>query len=142
VKLVAFVGLHDAGKTTLVEKVARLLKERGYRVCYLKHDPKGHGVTDREGSDTWRVKPFCRKAGLLSPSLFTLWELEPPPLKELIRRYFNDCDVLLLEGFKSVGWLPKVVVGELKVENAVLKVGKDAEPEDIIKLIEELEEVL
>jgi molybdopterin-guanine dinucleotide biosynthesis protein B len=40
-KLVFFVGYHNSGKTTLVEQVAKRLTEMGYKVAYLKHDPKG-----------------------------------------------------------------------------------------------------
>jgi molybdopterin-guanine dinucleotide biosynthesis protein B len=47
-KLIFFVGYHNSGKTTLIEQVARRLTEMGYKVAYLKHDPKGHALTDKE----------------------------------------------------------------------------------------------
>jgi len=140
VKVVAFVGYHDSGKTTLAEKVARLLKEKGYKVCYLKHDPKGHGLTDKEGSDTYRLFPFCYKTALLSPDRLTLWERGSLSYRDVLERYFKDCEVVLLEGFKGVKELPKVAVGEVEAEGIVLRVDEKTKPEDIIKLIERLED--
>jgi len=50
-KAVAFVGFKKSGKTTTVEAVAKVLKERGYRVAIAK---SMHSNFDKENSDTWR----------------------------------------------------------------------------------------
>ena len=50
-RAVAFVGFKKSGKTTTVEAVAGVLRERGYRVVIAK---SMHADFDREGSDTWR----------------------------------------------------------------------------------------
>lgn len=141
-KVIAVVGYHNSGKTTLIEKLIPLLKEKGYRVCYLKHDPKGHGVTDREGSDTYRISKHVEKLGLLSPNRFTLWDRESTELFSLLRKYFYDCDIVILEGFKKIKELPKIAVGDVEAENIVKKVDEKTSLEDIIKVIEELEERL
>ncbi|NPB05893.1 MAG: molybdopterin-guanine dinucleotide biosynthesis protein B [Aquificae bacterium] len=103
------VGPHDGGKTTLVEFLVRELKKRGYRVGYLKHDPKGKGITDKEGSDTARVKPFTERTVLLSPSQTTLWLQGSLSLKEALR-FFEGLDAVLVEGFKGEEGFPKVWV--------------------------------
>jgi len=99
-KVVAIVGYHNSGKTTIAERLIRLLMEKGYRVGYLKHDPKGHGQTDRENSDTWRI--FCTgaKTALLSPGKMTLWERREDDPIPVVREYFRDCDIVILEGYK------------------------------------------
>jgi len=51
--IVSFVGKSDVGKTTVLEKVVRELKKRGYRVAVVKHDIHGFEI-DRPGKDTWR----------------------------------------------------------------------------------------
>ena len=126
-KVFQIIGKHNSGKTTLIEFLTGELKKRGFRVGYIKHDPKGKGITDKVGSDTYRVKPNTVKTALVSPNLITLWRFEVPPLKELLRE-FEDCDIVLVEGFKFEKGFPKIVVGELeddvkgKVDNIVLKV--------------------
>jgi len=114
-KVVAIVGYHNSGKTTLAERLVKALGEKGYRVGYVKHDPKGHGVTDREGSDTWRIHRLGVKTALLSPGKATLWECREDDPLSLIREHFRDCDVVLLEGYKGLsvsiriptrGWKP------------------------------------
>ena len=141
-KVVAVVGYHNSGKTTLIERIIPLLKKKGYNVCYLKHDPKGHGVTDKEGSDTHRISQYVTKLGLLSPNKFTLWDREALDLFVVLKNYFADCDIVILEGFKSVKGIPKIAIGDVETDNVVLRVDKKTSLEDIIKVIEGLEEIV
>jgi len=111
--VVQIIGKHNSGKTTLVEFLTGELKRLGYKVGYIKHDPKGKGITDKKGSDTDRVKPNTLKTALVSPQTVTLWINRPFGLKELLN-LFGDCDVVVVEGFKFEGGFPKVLVGELE----------------------------
>ena len=108
------VGYHNSGKTTLVEYLARELQKRGYRVGYIKHDPKGKGITDKEGSDTHRVKPFTGRTALVSPKGLTLWWFGNFTLREVLERFFKDLDVVLVEGFKTERGFPKIAVGDIE----------------------------
>ncbi|HIO41975.1 MAG TPA: molybdopterin-guanine dinucleotide biosynthesis protein B [Aquifex sp.] len=112
-KVFQIVGYHNSGKTTLVEFLAEELKKRGYRVGYVKHDPKGKGITDKEGSDTHRVKPFTEKTALVSPGCLTLWWFKDFSLREVLK-FFEDLDVVLVEGFKTERGFPKIAVGEIE----------------------------
>ena len=141
-KVVAVVGYHNSGKTTLIERIIPLLKKKGYSVCYLKHDPKGHGMTDKEGSDTYRISQHVTKLGLLSPNKFTLWDRETLDLFVVLKNYFADCDIVILEGFKSAKGIPKIAIGDVETDNVVLRVDKKTSLEDIIKVIEGLEEIV
>lgn len=141
-KVLAFVGYHNSGKTTLVEKVASRLRERGYRVGYIKHDPKGHGITDREGSDTNRLFKVLDRVALLSPGRLTLWRKGDGNLREIIRVFFWDCDIVLLEGFKGLKDIPKVALGEVDAENVLMRASRDTDPDRVVELIEKMEENL
>ncbi len=141
-KVVAIVGYHNSGKTTLAERLVKALKEKGYRVGYVKHDPKGHGVTDREGSDTWRIHSLGVKTALLAPGRLTLWERREDDPLSLVREHFKDCEVVLLEGYKGLREVPKIVVGDLRVENEILRVAGTEEVDHIIEVIEKMEENL
>ena len=129
--VVQIIGKHNSGKTTLIEFLTEELKAKGYKVGYIKHDPKGKGITDKEGSDTYRVKPNTEKTALISPNLTTFWINKPLELKEALK-LFEDCDVVIVEGFKFEKGFPKVLVGELeedlkgRVESIVLTIkGKE-----------------
>ena len=53
IPVIGFAAYSGVGKTTLIEKLVRRLKEKGLRVAVVKHD--GHAFSmDREGKDTWR----------------------------------------------------------------------------------------
>ncbi len=139
-KVVAFVGHHNAGKTTLAEKVARILKKRGYKVGYVKHDPKGHGVTDKEGSDTDRLFKVLDRVLLLSPDRITLWDRDRWDVGEVIREFFRDFDIVLLEGFKDAEGIPKIAVGDIEAKGIVMKVERETDPERVVEFIERMEE--
>ncbi len=54
IPIVSFVGKANSGKTTLLEKVVRELKLKGYRVAVIKHSPHGFEM-DHPGKDSWRL---------------------------------------------------------------------------------------
>jgi molybdopterin-guanine dinucleotide biosynthesis protein B len=107
------IGYHNSGKTTLVEFLARELQKKGLKVGYIKHDPKGKGITDKEGSDTHRVKNYTERSALVSPSQMTMWFMKSLELKEVLK-FFEDCDVVLVEGFKGERGYPKIAVGDIE----------------------------
>ena len=107
------IGRHNSGKTTLIEFLTEELKKRNLKVGYIKHDPKGKGITDKRGSDTDRVKSKTEITALVSPEITTLWFLKNLSLREVLK-FFETCDVVIVEGFKFEKGFPKVVVGELE----------------------------
>ncbi|MEN3028048.1 MAG: molybdopterin-guanine dinucleotide biosynthesis protein B [Aquificaceae bacterium] len=115
-RIVSVVGYHNAGKTTLIEKLIPELQRRGLKVGYIKHDPKGHGITDREGTDTSRIFRLMDRVALLSPGRLTLWEKKEDMPWEVVESYFSDCHVVILEGWKSLEGVKRIVVGKLEVE--------------------------
>ncbi|MDI6823594.1 MAG: molybdopterin-guanine dinucleotide biosynthesis protein B [Bacillota bacterium] len=46
-------GASGSGKTTVLEALVGVLRERGWRVAVLKHTPGGFSL-DRPGKDSWR----------------------------------------------------------------------------------------
>jgi len=107
------IGKHNSGKTTLIEFLTEELKKRNLKVGYIKHDPKGKGITDKRGSDTDRVKDKTEITALVSPEITTLWFLRNLSLREVLK-FFETCNVVIVEGFKFEKGFPKVVVGELE----------------------------
>lgn len=117
----AFVGRSGTGKTTLVEALVRELRARGRRVATLKHDAHDFEL-DRDGKDSQRFTAAGavvslivseRKLGLVAP-------LDAPlPLDRLLEMWFNDADLVLVEGF-TTGELPKIEVSRRALARPLL----------------------
>jgi len=101
-KIFSFVAAaSNSGKTTLIEKVVPLLKERGLRVAVIKHASKGFEL-DRPGKDSWRFREAGADAVVLAgpgqTALLRSGEREPK-LDDLLG-LLPDMDIALVEGFK------------------------------------------
>ena len=112
IPVVCIVGKHNAGKTTLLERLIPCLRERGRRVAVIKH--AAHGFTlDREGSDSWRLAQTEAGAvvvgGPESAAAFipVRDEASLPHLLGLLPPL--GFDLVLVEGFKRSDY-PKVEV--------------------------------
>ena len=104
--VLAVSGLHNSGKTTLLEKLLPALRSRGLKVGIIKHD--GHDFTpDVPGTDSFRM----RQAGADGVAVYSghQWMVvrpQPGSLEALIG-LFADCDLVLLEGQKASPY-PKI----------------------------------
>lgn len=108
--VLAVSGLHNSGKTTLLEKLLPALRSRGLKVGIIKHD--GHDFTpDVPGTDSCRL----REAGAEGVAVYSgqryllteIFRLTEQDLLALFERH--GYDLVLLEGFKDSGW-PKIEV--------------------------------
>jgi molybdopterin-guanine dinucleotide biosynthesis protein MobB len=108
--LVAFVGGHDSGKTSLLEKLVPLLRARGLEVGAVKHTSRDV-EDDVVGKDSQRLGAAGAVVwSLVSPERMTVRRrLEGGALADLVRRQFSGCDLVLIEGYKSVP-IPRIEV--------------------------------
>ncbi|WP_048147964.1 molybdopterin-guanine dinucleotide biosynthesis protein B [Palaeococcus ferrophilus] len=102
-RAVAFVGFKKSGKTTTVEAVARVLRNRGYRVAIAK---SMHTEFDREGTDTWRFSKVADSVIVRASDTDALL-FKAKDINALLSMV--QADFLLLEGFKDIHHVPKVV---------------------------------
>ena len=106
--VLAVSGVHNSGKTTLLEKLLPVLRSRGLKVGVIKHD--GHDFTpDVPGTDSYRL----REAGAEGVAVYS-------GTRYLLTEEFRltEQDLLaLLEGFKSSGW-PKIEVVRSAISDA------------------------
>lgn len=108
---VSFVGKSGSGKTTLLEKVIAELVRRGLRIGAIKHDAHRFDI-DHPGKDSHRLAAAGAVVTLISsPEKLALVRRHDaaPGIEEILRVYFDDVDLVLIEGFKRSG-LPKIEV--------------------------------
>lgn len=103
-KAISIVGFKNSGKTTLTGLLADALEEAGHSVAIAKF---AHHKLDKSDRDTERLmKPGRIVAGLGTDEAAIFWSG---------KRYLPDllpllaADILLVEGGKQLGWLPRVV---------------------------------
>ena len=117
-RAVAFVGFKKSGKTTTVERVARELKKRGYKVGIAK---SMHTNFDRKDSDTWKLKRVADYVIVRAQDTDALL-FEAKDLNALLSA-IPEVDFLLLEGFKDAKHLPKIICAKSEEEVKVLNDG-------------------
>jgi molybdopterin-guanine dinucleotide biosynthesis protein B len=103
IPIVSIVGRSNTGKTTLIEKLIRELRRRGYRVATIKHNIHGFDI-DHEGKDSWRHKKAGAQTTVIaSPNQVAVIEdvTRDYELSELREQYIRDVDIILSEGFKK-----------------------------------------
>ncbi|MBI2849580.1 MAG: molybdopterin-guanine dinucleotide biosynthesis protein B [Chloroflexi bacterium] len=109
--IVAFVGLSNSGKTTLIEKLIRELNSRGYHVATIKH--AGHGTSlDEPGKDSFRhIQAGSEATIVFSEDRALLIKPVTPnvSLEEIARLFGEDPDIIIAEGFKQSD-VPKIEV--------------------------------
>jgi len=109
--IVSVIGKSKSGKTTLIEKLIKELKSRGYRVATIKHAPQGVSF-DEPDKDSWRhLQAGSEVVSVSSPDKIVLIKpvAKDPTLDEITRLLGEDYDIILTEGFKQ-GNAPKIEV--------------------------------
>jgi molybdopterin-guanine dinucleotide biosynthesis protein B len=113
-KIIAFVGASDSGKTSLISELVAEFKRRGLRTSVLKHT--SHCFTiDSEGKDTWKfARAGAEGVAVVSPRKWAVIQDTPedkePGLKALAQHFFPQADVVLVEGGKNQAGLRKIEV--------------------------------
>jgi molybdopterin-guanine dinucleotide biosynthesis protein B len=91
-KILSFVAASsNSGKTTLIEKVVRILKERGLRVAVIKHASKGFDI-DHPGNTVMLVGP---------DEVAIMKKTSRETSLDELTMMTADIDVVIGEGFKK-----------------------------------------
>ena len=129
IKAVSFVAKSGTGKTTLLEKVIALLKQRGYMVGVVKHDAHRFDI-DHPGKDSHRLTIAGADTMLISsPEKLAVVKKHAasPPIEELLETYFGDMDIVLTEGFKKSS-MPKIEIHRQERSATLLCRGEEHDP--------------
>ncbi len=111
--ILSFVGPHKSGKTTLICELVQRFTQEGVKVGVVKSTKEDAGDVDREGSDTWRFREAGAETVVLFGRKLLTSFLRAPGRERFLHEVFlrcGDCELVFVEGFKSISFLPKVEV--------------------------------
>ncbi len=104
---VAFTGPSNSGKTTLIEKIAKILI-KDYKVAIIKNDPKDKAQFDTEGKDSYKFSSTGAETVVVSPTRTTYFSKQTRDLREIINM-LGEFEILLVEGLKTLP-LPRIAI--------------------------------
>ena len=111
-KVFGISGHSGMGKTTLLEKLIPEITQRGFRVSLIKHSHKDIEI-DRPGKDSFRLRAAgCSEVLLMGKNRWALMHeqrADVEPTFEYLLSRMQDCDLVLVEGFKQESF-PKLEV--------------------------------
>ncbi len=102
-KSICLVGTDGHGKTTLIQQLVGKLVSKGLRVGTIKHSGHEHEL-DKPGKDSYKHRTAgARPAGIITKSMAGVyWQLgEGQNAFETMEPLYVDCDIVLVEGFKT-----------------------------------------
>ncbi|MFO8033026.1 MAG: molybdopterin-guanine dinucleotide biosynthesis protein MobB [Desulfohalobiaceae bacterium] len=104
-KAISLVGYKSSGKTSLALRLCSELRHRGCKVAGVKFS---HHHLDRQETDTARLAESCFVcAGITEQESSVVWS-SPKSLPDLLP--ILQADVLVVEGGKSLGNLPRLLL--------------------------------
>lgn len=111
-KAIGIVGRKDSGKTHLVVRLIGEFARRGYTVSTVKHTHHHDFVVDQPGKDSDRHRAAGAHEVIIAGD--HQWALlhstaAPPTIEELLGR-LAPCDIVLVEGYKSLSQLTRIEV--------------------------------
>jgi molybdopterin-guanine dinucleotide biosynthesis protein B len=108
-QIICIVGRSQSGKTTLIEKLIPVLKNKGYRIGTIKHS---HHIFDfdKSGKDSWRHKDAGADTVIIaSPGKIAMVKNDHQGTLDSLQGYFDDLDLVITEGYKGAH-KPKIEV--------------------------------
>jgi molybdopterin-guanine dinucleotide biosynthesis protein B len=120
VPVVSIVGKSGVGKTTALERIIRVIKQRGYRVGTVKHDTHGFEM-DKPGKDSWRHAQAGSDAVVVSGpgKMALIRRVDGEMSLDEIVGLMGDVDLVITEGYKR-GNKPKIEVARLERGSGLL----------------------
>ncbi len=134
IPIVSVVGYADSGKTTLLVKLIREFKRRGYKVATIKHHHRDFEI-DIPGKDTWRhAEAGADTVVLASPGKVAVVERTSHELTlDEIAARITGVDLIITEGFKQEN-KPKIEVFRSGVHRKLITL-----PENLLAVASDLD---
>jgi molybdopterin-guanine dinucleotide biosynthesis adapter protein len=134
IPVISVVGKSNVGKTTLVEKLIKEIKSRGYKVATVKHDVHGFDI-DVPGKDTWRHAQAGSDVVVISSpqKLAMISKVEEELSLDQVCERISGVDLIMTEGYKRET-KPKIEVFRRGVYDELL-----CSPDELIAIATDVE---
>jgi 4-hydroxy-tetrahydrodipicolinate reductase len=131
IPVVSIVGYSSSGKTTLLEKLIRELKQRGYRLAAIKHHHHRGLQFDEPGKDSWRfAQAGADQVVIAGPDrVIRAHTFEEEPTLERVIADIRDVDLILIEGFKQAD-VPKIEINRGQPESELI-----SPPDNLVAIV-------
>jgi molybdopterin synthase catalytic subunit len=117
-RIIQIVGRSNSGKTTFIKTLIPELRKQG-RVAVVKHLGH-HDFVLEKGKDTTEFFDMGAEISVgidKDKAVISLRETAPDVILRILSA--QQIDFVIIEGYKTESF-PKIVIGDLKAENAVL----------------------
>jgi molybdopterin-guanine dinucleotide biosynthesis protein B len=122
----SFIGSSGSGKTTFLEKLIPILKNKGLSLGVIKHDAHQFEI-DKPGKDSYRFKSAGADIVAISSSekmaIVKSFTKKEETLEEIVLNYFKDVDMILTEGYKKSS-IPKIEIFRQEVKKPFISADK------------------
>jgi molybdopterin-guanine dinucleotide biosynthesis protein B len=135
-KIFAFTGISDSGKTQLLQKLIGELKSRGYTVSVIKHCAHGFDL-EEQGKDTAQfMEAGSDSVCMYSPDGIVVFQQKKTRLDvdKISREYLKCSGIILVEGAESDKDLKKIEVLRKGFSEKVL-----CSPEELIAVVSDFD---
>lgn len=109
--ILGICGYSGSGKTTLIKIIVKILSMKGYKIGTIKHTHHNFEI-DKPGKDSYEHFHSGAMASMIISETkmgFIKRNEEMNPVL-LAEKYFNDCQLVIIEGFKDYEDIPKIEV--------------------------------
>lgn len=121
-RVMSIVGFKESGKTTLIERLIRELVRRGFRVGVIKYANRPYPL-DTPEKDVWRYSHAGAEAlNILTPRETVIFLHKSEKLGAVIK-ILEALDLILLEDFRELDIVPRIILAKDKSEVQKLKNG-------------------
>lgn len=134
-KIISIVATKsNTGKTTLIEGLIKIFKDRNYRVGVLKHDAHKFDI-DKKGKDSYRFSSAGAENVIISSSekLAMVQMLKKEKSIEELIVLLGAMDIIIIEGFKNNKY-PKIEVHRKEIDNSLLCKNSDFNTDSFIAI--------
>lgn len=111
-RIVAFGGVSNSGKTTLIEKLILLLSDK-YDILAIKHDSKNKAVFDTYGKDSEKFFRAGADVVISSNEKSAIFLHNKQELQKICLD-FAFKDYIFIEGYKDIA-IPRICVAREKI---------------------------
>jgi len=135
-KIFAFAGISDSGKTWLIQRLIAELKDRGYSVSVAKHCPHGFDL-EAQWKDTARFMEAGSDAVCMYSSdgrIVLQTKKAKPDVKSIAQDFFNYSDYVFIEGNRGDKSLRKIEVLRKGISEKML-----CSPQELIAVVSDFE---